>query len=153
MENAHRETVKNLFGWWNWHVFSFETVPGKSRKDDDGFDSGMDEAEAALNSDVDFSDGELGGQNFGDNDDRDGWYQADQPRPALQMSIDSHPDDISINLLPLAISERSVAPLDPVVAPVHAIIVPWVGETTFVHSAGVVYIMFFTSFASNLFDD
>lgn len=54
MENAHREHVKNLFRWWNGHVFSFETVQGTNR-DDDGFDSGMDEAEAAINSDQEFS--------------------------------------------------------------------------------------------------
>jgi hypothetical protein len=57
MDNSHRENVKNLFRWWNGHVFSFETVPGT--KDDDGFDSGMDEAEAALNSDDEFSGEEI----------------------------------------------------------------------------------------------
>ena len=132
MENAHRENVKNLFRWWNGHVFSFETVPGTARKDNDsdGFDSGMDEAEAALDSDGGFSDEELGGENVGDG--RYHWPgQAD-------------PDDlqVSTNFAQLTISERSVAPSDPVAAPVHVIVVPWVHEPTSVHSAGVV-----TSFA------
>ena len=88
MENVHRENI-NLFRWWNGHVFSFETVPGTNRKDDDGFDSGMEAAEAALNSDEEFSDEELGGpsgENFGD----DGRHQADQP--VQQMNTDSRPD-------------------------------------------------------------
>jgi hypothetical protein len=60
---------QNLFRWWNGQVFSFETAPGTNRKDNDGFDSGMDEAEAALKSDDEFSGGnseEFGGENFGD---------------------------------------------------------------------------------------
>ena len=38
------------------------TIPGTSRKNNDGFDSGMDEAEAALNSDEDFSGEEFHGK-------------------------------------------------------------------------------------------
>jgi hypothetical protein len=140
MDNAHRENVKNLFRWWNGHVFSFETVPGTNRNDD-GFDSGMDEAEAALNSDGRFSDEELGGENFGD--DTDG---ADQLL-ALGMNTDSRPDNLSTNFVQLTISEHSVAPSDPVAGPVHAIVVPWAREPTSVHSAGVASITTFTSFA------
>jgi hypothetical protein len=164
MENAHRENVKNLFRWWNGHVFSFDTVPGTNRKDNDGFDSGMDEAEAALNSDGGFSDeGLLGGEIFGDDvdgddvdgDDVDGtqagryhWpRQADNQPLALGMNTDSRPDDLSTNFVQLTISERSVAPLDPVAAPVQAIAVPWVREPTSVHSAGVASITIFTPFA------
>lgn len=147
MGNAHRENVKNLFRWWNGHVFSFDTVPGTNRKDDDGFDSGMDEAEAALNSDGGFSDEELlvGGENFGDDADgtQAGRYhwpgQADNQLSALGMNTDGRPDDL------FTISERSVAPSDPVVAPVHAVAVPWVHEPTSVHSAGVASITIFTS--------
>lgn len=63
MEHAHRETVKNLFRWWNGHVFSFETKrQGTNRTDDDEFDSGMDEAEAALNSDEELNGEEFNGE-------------------------------------------------------------------------------------------
>jgi hypothetical protein len=131
MENAHRDHVTNLFMWWNGHVFSFEMVPGINRRDSDGFDSGMDEAEAALNSDEEFI-----GENFGD--DIDG----------------RHPDDsdLSVNFARLTIPERSVTPLDPVAAPVYtnldAIVVPWDREPTLIHSdAGVASITTFTSFA------
>jgi hypothetical protein len=128
MENAHRENVKHLFRWWNGHVFSFETVPGTNRKDDDGFDSGMEAAEAALNSDEEFSDRELGGpsgENFGD-DGTGRHHQADQP--VRQMNTDSRPDGLlSINSVQLTIPERSASeapgPSDSdhsVVAPVHA---------------------------------
>ena len=132
MDNAHRKNVKNLFRWWNGQVFSFETVPGTNRKDNDGFDSGMDEAEAAFNSDEGFSGEESGGEKLGD--DNDGWVEADQRAPQMN----SHPDDLSINLMQLSISERSgVAPSNSVAALAHAIIVPRVCEPTLVHSAGV----------------
>jgi hypothetical protein len=147
MENAHRESIKNLFRWWNGQVFSFETASGTNREDD-GFDSGMDEAEAALNSDEEFSD--AGGEEFGASgeklgDDTDSFYaapeelQADQPLTALQMNMDSRPDNLSIDFMQLTISEHSVAPSNPLAAPVHAIAVPWVREPTLVqvHSAGV----------------
>lgn len=141
MDNAHRENVKNLFRWWNGQVFSFEMVPGTNRKDNDGFDSGMDKAEAAFNSDEGFSGEESGGEKLGDDNDgwaglydNDGWVEADQRAPQMN----SHPDDLSINLMQLSISERSgVAPSNSVAALAHAIIVPRVREPTLVHSAGV----------------
>ena len=134
MDNAHRESIKNLFRWWNGHVFSFKTVPGADGGEHDGFDSGMEEAEAALNSDQEFSDE---GENFGD--DADSRYQADQP--ALQMNTESRPDDLSTNFVQLTISEHSAAPPDPVAAPVDAIVVSRVRvhELTSVHSAGVAF--------------
>lgn len=71
--------------------------------------------------------------------------QADQPIP--QMNTDHPPDAISIDLMQLSISERSViAPLDPVAAPVHPIIVPRVH----VHSAGAHNLLFFQIFHTNL---
>jgi hypothetical protein len=122
MENAHRDNIQNLFKWWNWHVFSFEMVPGTNRKEDDAFDSGMDEAEAALDSDDKFSDD--GDEIFGNDIDN------------------RRPDNLFIDFVPLTIAERiSVAPLEPAVAPVYvnrdAIVAPWVREPTVVHSAGV----------------
>ena len=132
MQNAHRENIKNLFRWWNGHVFSFDTVPGTNRKDDDGFDSGMDEAEAALISDGGFSDEEsLGGENLGDDTDgiqagRYHWrVQATNQPLALPvgMDTDSRRDDLSV------------------------IAVPWAREPTSVHSAGVASITILTSFA------
>lgn len=160
MENAHRENIKNLFRWWNGHVFSFESVPGTSRKDDDGYDSGMDAAVAALRSDEEFSD---------EDNIRDDWttpltpaeeLQADQPLAALQMntSTDGHHDpqahDISINFIQLTISEHDrAAPSEsnPVVAPspVHAVAVPRVryNEPTLAPSHSTGAIITFRSFA------
>ena len=105
MDNVHWETVKNSFRWWNGHVFSFDMPTRK----DDGFDSGMEEAEATLNSDEDLSGKDLSGDKIGDNSDHDSWYapvkhQADQP--ALQMNISSHRDDLSVNFVQLTISEH-----------------------------------------------
>jgi hypothetical protein len=125
MENAHRENVKNLFRWWNGHVFSFESVPGTSRKDDDGFDSGMEAAVAALNSDEEFSGG--GGDDFGDEDfggDNNHFYP-----PALPSNTDT---DLSTNLMQLTISERSAVPSNPAAAPkppIYAIAVPRVRDS------------------------
>ena len=139
MDNAHLETVKNLFRWWNGNVFSFDMPIRK----DDGFDSGIEEAEAALNSDEDLSSKDLSGDKIGDNSDHDSWYapakhQADQP--ALQMNISSCCDNLSVNFVQLTISEHisqtsltlataplpnpAAAPLNPPVAPVHAVTVP-----------------------------
>lgn len=152
MANAHREHIKNLFRWWNGRVFSFE-IPGTHRKpDDDGFDSGMDEAEAALNSDEEFSGEEFGGEKFGD--DTDSWYAQEEPQadqPARQMNTNSRPNDLSINFMQLTISERSVAPSNPVAAPVHAIAVPRVREPTLVRSAGAALRTMIS--ISNFFDD
>ena len=115
MENAHRENVKNLFRWWNGQVFSFETVPGTNRGGDDGFDSGMEEAEAALRSDDEFSGGddeEFGGsvENFDDNNN------------ISYGPVAESRTDLAANLMQLTVSE----PSDPVLA--HAIAVPWVRE-------------------------
>jgi hypothetical protein len=114
MDHAHRERIKHLFRWWNGHVFSFEAVPGTSGKDDDGFDSGMDEAEAALNSDEEFSGGARSGEDFG----------------GENLDDDNNRPDLSLNFVQLTISERSGVPSNPVAAPVHAIAVPWVREPT-----------------------
>ena len=97
--------VKNLFRWWNGHVFSFDMPIRK----DDGFNSGMEEAEATLNSDEDLSGKDLSGDKFGDNSDHDSWYalvehQGDQS--ALQMNISSCCDNLSVNFVQLAISEH-----------------------------------------------
>ena len=141
MDNAHQETVKNLFRWWNGHVFLFD-MP--IRKDDE-FDTGMEEAEAALNSDEDLSSKDLSGDKIGNNSDHDSWYalakhQADQP--ALQMNISSHCDDLSVNFVQLTISEHisqtsltlATAPLNPLVVPVHAVAVPQIHEPSLVYS-------------------
>lgn len=126
MENAHREHIKNLFRWWNGLVFSFE-MPGTG-KEDDGFDSGMDAAEAALDSNEEFSGGELGGKKFDDDDDVESWY-APEELPAA-------PQDLSINFMQLTISEHTVAASIPPAALANAIAVPRVRQPTLVHSAG-----------------
>ena len=138
MDNAHRENVKNLFRWWNGHVFSFG-MPGANRlKDDDGFDSGMDEAaEAALDSNEEF-DGE-GHEASGD--DHNSWYVSEEhpaDRPPLQMNTNSRPDDLSVDFIQLTISDHSEAPgtSNPVAAPVPAIAVPRVHEPISVRFAG-----------------
>ena len=135
MDNAHRENVKNLFRWWNGHVFSFG-MPGVNRTDDDGFDSGMDEAEAALNSNKEFD-------SKGRSDDHNSWYVSNQhpaDRPPLQMNTNTRPNDLSIDFVHLTISEHSLeaspGPSNPVAAPVHAIAVSRVHEPTLVHFAG-----------------
>ena len=123
MDNSHRENVKKLFRWWNGKVFSFETAPGTKSKEDDGFDSGMDEAEAALNSNEELS-GEGG-------EDLDEDFRDNISAPALQSNADSRPD-IPINFMQLTISERtnsSEVPSNPVAAPVGAIAVTRVSES------------------------
>jgi hypothetical protein len=165
MENAHRENIKHLFRWWNGHVFSVGT-PGVNRKDDDGFDSGMDEAEAALDSNEEFDDegreefDEEGHEKFDDKgreesgdegreesgDDHESWYaleeRPDPDQPALQMTANSRSDEISIDFIQLTISEHREAPSNPVAAPVHTIVVTRVHESTLVHSAGAASITY-----------
>ena len=161
MENAHQENIKHLFRWWNGHVFSVGT-PGVNRKDDDGFDSGMDEAEAALDSNEEFDDegrkefddegckesGDKGREESGD--DHESWYaleeRPDPDQPALQMTANSRSDEISIDFIQLTISEHREAPSNPVAAPVaapvHAIAVTRVHESTLIHSAGAASITY-----------
>ena len=143
---------QNLFRWWNGHVFSFN-IPIRK---DDGFDSGMEEAEATLNSDEDLSSENLSGDKIGNNSDHDSWYalakhQADQP--ALQINISSCHDNLSVNFVQLTISEHisqtsltlataplpnpAAAPLNPSVAPVHAVTVPQTCEPSLFHSDSV----------------
>jgi len=79
MDNSHQEHIKNLFRWWNGHVFSFE-APGTIGMENREEDSGMEEALKALDLDEEF-----GG---------DSWYVQDGPDP-------HHPDNLSIGLCQL----------------------------------------------------
>ena len=105
MDNSHREHIKNLFRWWNGHVFSFE-APGTIGTENRGEDSGMEEALKALDSDEEF-----GG---------DSWYGQDGPDP-------HHPDNLSIDFVNFTISEHTSVP---VAAPANAIAAPQVREPT-----------------------
>jgi hypothetical protein len=125
MHNSHRERIKFLFRWWNRAVFTFET-PGTRGKEDDEL-IGMEEAEAALNLDEEFS-------------DADNWYAREDfldNQPALQMHTNNDPDDLSTSFMQLTISEHSVSPPVPLPAPAHAIAAPQVREPSLVHSIGV----------------
>ena len=150
MDNVHWEHIKNLFRWWNGLVFSFEMWG--TEKEDDGFDSGMDEAEAALNSDEEFSSAEFGSKKFGD-DDVESWYAPEELPAAPQTNANSH-SDLSINFMQLTISEHSIAHLIPPAAHANAIAVPWVRQPTLVHSAGAAWLSHPShNNISNSFDD
>jgi hypothetical protein len=103
MENAHRDHIKNLYRWWNGQVFSFEISRTKGKKDDEQ-DSGMEEAEAALNSDE-----ELDGRGFAN--EIEDWYapkgsHGDQPAWLLQNNRSA---DLSADFMHLTISDGAIA--------------------------------------------
>lgn len=94
----------------------------------------MDEAEATLNSDKEFSSAKFGGEKFGD-DDIESWYTPEELPAAPQTNANSH-SDLSINFMQLTISEHSIAHLIPPAAHANAIAVPQVRQPTLVCSAG-----------------
>ena len=121
MENAHRDHIKNLYRWWNGQVFSFE-MSGNEGKKDEGQDSGMEEAEAALNSDEEMSsrdftgmkeaeavldsDEELSGREFADG--IEDWYGSNADHSAWPLQ-NSHSADLPANIMQLTISDDGVA--------------------------------------------
>src|SRR5882762_3173851 len=48
MKNVNTPDIKNLFEWWNGHVFSFDTAKKRAESNSEK-SSGMDEAELGLN--------------------------------------------------------------------------------------------------------
>ena len=111
MDNAHRDHIKNLYRWWNGHVFSFENS-GKEGKNDGGQDSGMDEAEAALNSDEELSGVVSNTEEFGDGIEDWHRFQDGHPARSLQNNCSA---DVSADFMRLTISDRQAA------ARVHAV--------------------------------
>jgi hypothetical protein len=102
MDQAHRDHIKNLYRWWNGEVFSFE-ISGMKGKEDNGQDSGMDEAVAALNSDEELSGGGFANQ-------IEDWYASEGSDPPAQLQNSRSADDnISADFMQLTISDDRVA--------------------------------------------
>jgi hypothetical protein len=102
MVNAHRDHIKNLYRWWNRHVFSFATSQ-TTRKKDDGEDSRMEEAEAALNSDEEF---QVGDEKFGNG--IEDWYALEGSRGEPAWPLNNRSADLSIDFAQLTVSDAGI---------------------------------------------